>query len=86
MALPVDIRFDFANWNALTHGNVTIVIFLFAFRYVSWIQAICLCLMLCNKGVLVPGSWPHPLLVWPIRKSAEEDILIYLANIAFLGS
>jgi len=35
LVLPADVKFDFANWNSLTHGNVTVVIVLCAFR-ISW--------------------------------------------------
>lgn len=32
VALPPDVRFGFVNWNSVTHGNVTVVVFLFTFR------------------------------------------------------
>jgi len=39
MALPSDIRFDLANWNAMTHGNITAVVVLFVSR-MAWFLGI----------------------------------------------
>ncbi|KAF5377160.1 hypothetical protein D9615_006415 [Tricholomella constricta] len=39
IAAPADIRFDFANWNAMSHGNITAVIVLCLVR-LAWFAGI----------------------------------------------
>lgn len=54
LGLPADVRYDFANWNVMTHGNITVVALLFISRY-SYFQNIHpLVLMASLEGC--PGS------------------------------
>ncbi|KAF9457475.1 hypothetical protein BDZ94DRAFT_1273084 [Collybia nuda] len=39
MGLPADVRYDFANWNVMTHGNITVVVILFISR-MSWFAGV----------------------------------------------
>ncbi|RDB28607.1 hypothetical protein Hypma_015050 [Hypsizygus marmoreus] len=39
LALPPDIRFDFGNWNTMTHGNISAVLVLFLSR-MAWFAGV----------------------------------------------
>ncbi|KAI1790445.1 hypothetical protein LXA43DRAFT_1016239 [Ganoderma leucocontextum] len=39
VGLPDDLKYDFARWNSMTHGNITFVIFLLSMR-IAWFLGI----------------------------------------------
>lgn len=34
VGLPAELKYDFARWNSMTHGNITFVVFLLSMRHV----------------------------------------------------
>ena len=82
LGLPQDLMYTPSNWNGMTHGNITVVIVLFLFRWLS-ILTLLTTLLHFAQGSMVYGHWQDTLLLRqtangsPCRFKSTEWLWVY---------